>query len=754
MPPRHRALNRVFFLFFVTIFFSLAIGGKLVQLQIFKKGYYEAKAEEGHLGYSEVSARRGEILLRDHHSNELFRLATNTSVPLFYADPTLIKDPNYLTEKIAPLIYDKDSAIAREKQRIRELKRTLPADFGVAENVDPTKLADLTVKQDELLYQEFKMDLLTKLSQKTRQTILLYKEPPQELLSFFEKERISGIVAKPESIIAYPPQISDPDYAARKLTVVLDIPYERLRELLVGRNRYVVLLNKVPPEAEKEIRKLTAEDKKSGQGLMTGIGFQEKNYRFYPEGQLAAQVIGFSSEKGGTYGIEQSFDATLRGKKGIFKTKLDATGQQVIVGNDLIIEPAIDGDSVVLTLDRSIQMTVEKLLAKQVQDSRADSGLVIIMEPKTGRIISMAHYPTFDPNNYGKALETEDISLREDEIKTLTASGPPGNESYFLTLDPDTNSHMQVFKTLMEGGRTIISKFKNTVGPLVYRNRAVSDIWEPGSIFKVIVMAIALDDGDVTPNTTFNDTGPIKVDEFEIHNATDQYHGITTMRATLERSLNTGMAFVARRVGRELMYRYLQKFGYTDKTGVEFEDEGSGKIEDGSHWAESELITHAFGQGLAVTPIQMIAALGALTNKGILMKPHIVEQTIRQDGKITEIEPEEVRRVVSEKTAATITAMMVSVVENGGAARAKIKGFHVGGKTGTAQTYKHGKPLTGPGTTMASFVGFAPIEDPKFVMLVQIDRPRTTIWADGTAAPLFHDIAEFLFKYYNIPPDA
>lgn len=741
-------INRVFLLLGFTLLFGLILIIQLFRLQILNKNYYAAKAEEGHLGYSEVGARRGEILIKDHHSGETFRLATNTTMPLLFADPTLIKDPLYLTDKLAPILFDKKSAEEKDKNRIRMAKRLLP------EKPSAEELAKIAPKTEEEMKQEFRNELFEKLSQKTRQSIILYKEPPDEILKFFENQKLSGIEATKEAITAYPPQIGDSDYAAKILAPIIDIPYERLRDLLTGRNRYVVLRQKVPSEVEQQIRKLIEENKKEKGELFAGINFQEKNYRYYPEGQLAAQVIGFTSEAGGVYGIEKSFDFQLRGKKGIFKTKLDATGQQVIVGDDLIIEPAIDGDNITLTIDRSIQMEVEKRLAKTVQDVRADSGLVIIMEPKTGRIISLAHYPTFDPNEFGKALETEDISLTEEQIKNILTVGDPGEEIHYLYLDRDSHYRIQVFKELLENGKTIISKFKNLLGSGVYRNSAVSDLFEPGSVFKVIAMSIALDDGDVTPQTTYNDSGPIKVDEYEIHNALGTYYGITTMREVLEKSLNTGMAFVARKMGRELFYRYLKKFGFSERTYIEFEDEEKGKIQEASRWAESELITYAFGQGIAITPMQFITAVSALANKGILMKPHIVLQTESADEKIAEVEPEQVRRVLSEKTAATISAMMVSVIETGGAKRAVVPGYHIAGKTGTAQTYKYGTPLTGPGTTIASFVGFGPIRDPKFVVLVKIDRPRSSIWADSTSAPLFAEIAQFLFKYYNIPPDA
>lgn len=747
LRPRLK-LNRVYFILSFTLFFALVIAAKLFHLQVLSHDYYMVKAQDGHLGYSEVTARRGEILIRDYQSKEIFRLATNTSFPLIFADPTLVKDPAYLSDKLGPILFDQKTAQEKDLNRIRGLKRTLP------DNPTPEELAKIAPKTDDDLQKDFRSELFDKLSQKTRKSIILYKNPAKETIDFLTKQHLAGIEATEEAIIAYPPQISDPDYPAKLLAPMIDIPYERLRELLNGRNRYAVLRQKVPPQMEQQIRQMMNEDKKLKRDLFTGINFQEQNYRYYPEGQLAAQVIGFTSSQTGTYGVEQSFDSQLRGKKGIFKTELDATGQQVIVGDNLIIQPAVDGDSVTLTLDRSVQMEVEKLLAKTVIDTKADSGLVIIMDPKTGRVISLAHYPTFDPNQYSKALETQDINLSADEQKNIVALGDPGDETYYLYLDRDSHYRIQVFKQTVPTGKTIISKFKNILGSGVYRNRSVADLFEPGSVFKTIAMSAALDDGDVTPQTTYNDTGPIKVDEYEIHNATDSYKGITTMTQVIERSLNTGIAFVARKIGRELFYRYIKKFGFGQRTDIEFADEANGKVQEPSHWAESELVTYAFGQGIAVTPIQMITAVAAIANRGILMKPHIVEETLSPDGKITAIEPDQAGRVISEKTAATIGAMMVNAVENGVARHAEVPGYHIAGKTGTAQTYKNGKPLEGPGTTIGTFVGFAPFRNPKFIILVKIDRPRSSIWADLTAAPLASQIAQFLFKYYNIQPDA
>lgn len=744
---RRSKINRIYVLIILSCLGGAIITWQLFRLQIMNQDYYSAKAERSHLGYSEVAPKRGEILIQDYQSKETFRLATNTSFPLLFADPTLIKDPAYVADKLAPIIFDSAGAKEKENQRIRKLKQLLP------DNPSKEELAAIASLPEEEMRKNFRSELFEKLSQKTRQSIILYKDPPEDIVAELQKHSLSGIEVTKSAITAYPSQISDRDYTAKIITPLIDIPYERLSELLVGRNRYVVLRQKLPTDVEQKVRKLFEEAKAAKNENFAGINLLEKTYRYYPEGHLAAQVIGFTSDRGGVYGIEQSFDSALRGEKGISKTKLDAAGQPVIVG-DVLIEAAIGGDDITLTLDRSVQMTVEKLLGKAVTDSKADSGLVIIMEPKTGRVISLAHYPTFNPNEFGKALETEDIRLTDEEIKNIVSVGPEGEEINYLYLDTDSHYRIQVFKEILETGKTVVSKFKNILGVGVYRNLAVADLYEPGSVFKTIIMAIAIDDGDVTPYTTFNDTGPVKVDEFEIHNALDTYYGVTTMRETLEKSLNTGMIFVARKIGRELMYRYLKKFGFNEKTYIEFENEQSSQMEDPSQWAESELLTHAFGQGIVVTPVQLVTAIAALANKGILMKPHVVLRTMSADKKVVEYEPEEVRRVISEKASATIGAMMVSAVDNGVARRGAVEGYRIAGKTGTAQTYKNGKPLTGPGTTIVSFVGFAPLKEPRFAVLVKMDRPRSTIWADATVAPLFADIAKFLFKYYNIPPEA
>jgi cell division protein FtsI/penicillin-binding protein 2 len=376
------------------------------------------------------------------------------------------------------------------------------------------------------------------------------------------------------------------------------------------------------------------------------------------------------------------------------------------------------------------------------------------MDPKTGRLIAASQYPTFDPNEFWKALDTEEIFLTEEELQKVETIKRGDTTETYLVYDSAKEDKLQLLPVTSElTGEIYYEKFKNNVGGAVYRNRIVQDLYEPGSVFKAITMSAAIDAEEVTPNTTMNDNGPIKVDNFTIGNALGKTYGVITMTQVLETSNNVGMAWVSRKIGRSLFHGYMKKYGLGRRSDIQFANEQTGQIAPFTSWAESELVTHAFGQGITTTPIQMVTAFSALANGGLLMQPSIVKKIEYADGKIDEIEPVIVRKVISKKAADTLTAMLVSVVENGQSKSARLPGYTVAGKTGTSQTYKNGKPLSGAGTTIATFAGYAPAYDPRYVILVKLDRPRSSQWADMTALPLFNELNAFLLQYFGIPPD-
>jgi cell division protein FtsI/penicillin-binding protein 2 len=252
---------------------------------------------------------------------------------------------------------------------------------------------------------------------------------------------------------------------------------------------------------------------------------------------------------------------------------------------------------------------------------------------------------------------------------------------------------------------------------------------------------------------TYDDNGPVVVGEFKIRNSDEIYAGPTSMISVLNRSLNTGIAFITRKMGIKMLYENLRNFGFGQYSDIELDGELQGVLENWKHWSESELITRGFGQGISVTPLQMALAFSALANGGYLMKPILVEEIRYSDGQVKKFYPEKIRRVISDKTYNTIKSMLQNSVSHGVARGARVKGYSVMGKTGTSQTYKNGKALEGLGTTITSFAGFAPFDNPRFVILVKFDYPKTSQWGSETAAPTFRKVAKFLFDYYEIPPD-
>lgn len=445
----------------------------------------------------------------------------------------------------------------------------------------------------------------------------------------------------------------------------------------------------------KLLKNVPLEQKKQIEGLnLRGIGFDQSSNRFYPEGSSSAHLLGFLGEdaKGagkGYFGLEGFYDGELRGISGLVRHEKDALGLPILIGNFLTNE-ARDGKDLVLNIDHSIQFIVEKSLKAGIEKYGAKSGSVVIMDPATGGILALASYPNYDPLKYF------------DYPK-----------QYF-------------------------------------RNSVVADQYEPGSTFKVLVMAAAINEDLVKPDTKCDIcAGPLSLGGFTIRTWNNTYRPDSDMKDVIVHSDNTGMVFSARKLGLDKFYSYIESFGFGEPSDIDLQDESSPEIRPKESWKEIDLATASFGQGIAVTPIQMVRAVAAIANGGNLMEPHMVKE-IKDENNIFEIKPKILRRVIKDSTAQQVKEMMVAAVEEGEAKFVRLKGFKVAGKTGTAQI-----PVAGhydPNKTIASFVGFAPADNPKFVMLVRYDEPSSSIFGAETAAPTFFEIARQLLLYYKIAP--
>lgn len=432
---------------------------------------------------------------------------------------------------------------------------------------------------------------------------------------------------------------------------------------------------------------------------LTGFDFEIKKFRYYPESNMASHLLGFVSyadEAGtGRYGLEEFFNEELTGKFGSLKGE-KGVNNAVIVNDREYIKPVI-GSDLVLTIDRSVEFYACDKLQKTVEKFSAKGGTVIALDVKTGAVLAMCSVPNFDPNNY-----------------------------------------------------------KDVADIAVFKNPAVYDQYEPGSVFKTITMAIALDQNKVTPNTTYNDSGEIYINGWNkpIRNAdfdTKGGHGVVDMNSVLENSLNTGAIFAMRQAGAKTFAEYVKKFGFGEKTGIELGSESSGNINNllKKNIKEIDAAVASFGQGITVTPLQMVSAYQAFANRGYLMKPYIVKEIRHSDGKVDTIAPVQEKQVVSEKTATTILGMLANVVSDGHSKKAAIPGYYIGGKTGTAQIAVNGSYVKD--RYNHTFIGIAPIDNPRFVMLVHVDSPKGIQYAEGSATPLWTDIASFMLKYYQVP---
>lgn len=444
--------------------------------------------------------------------------------------------------------------------------------------------------------------------------------------------------------------------------------------------------------------KVTKEEKERiVQEEIPGLFFIPEFFRFYPGGSLGAQMVGFVGSDGeeyvGRYGIEAFFDKDLHGINGRVVQMRDARGGWMSNADRTVEEPR-DGQDVYLTIEYAVQYEVERILKEAVEAYGAASGSIIVMEPATGKILAMANEPTFVPNEYGAV---KDVS--------------------------------------------------------VFRNSIVSDEYECGSVFKPITMAMGLDAGKITPDSTYTDTGSVKIAEYTIKNSESKVYGLQTMTQVLENSINTGMIHVERMLGNATFKSYLDRFGFGAVSGITLPAEADGDVSNLARVnRDIEYYTASFGQGITVTLLQVAAAYGALANGGELMTPQIVEKTVDANGVEHVVTPHMVHRVISEEASRDIGKMLRNVVVNGHGKRADVPGYVIGGKTGTAQVAKTGAKGYDESRTIGTFAGYGPIGDPRFVIVVRINEPTKVIWAESSAAPTFGKVMKYLLDVYGVVP--
>lgn len=807
----------------------LIIVARLLELQVVRGGEFKEAAAERHFRRIAVPAKRGEILGVNSKTGERNVFATNVTLDMVYVDPLIVEQPEVVGETLSDILVTPDIHAACSKGAEacpRELitfysaafdpvtKHKLLESAALLEPLPEGELPPSLLKLPDLTEarRAFAQYITRRISERQVTFAPLLYGATKIQLSQVAALAIPGLtVNTDQSLISGNPQEvpqSSLVSIARKLGPILKKDPEEVESLLRARPlRYVPVMRRLSLTQSLQIKEsqlqslkaaLAAQPKNSKLATsqvsypLRCVALLPEQWRYYPDTTIASHVVGFVNVKQEPqYGIERTYNPQLRGQEGYINTVNDLQGGQILTAEQTIVDPK-DGDTIVLTLDRTVQKNLEVLMSNAIEKFDAQSGQAIVMDPFTGKLIAVVNVPLFDSNNYADVFEKEALTLTPEAEKKIvveiyhpethvrvvraykddvfTASGRvlltdktrksieeleqlytlQDLTRYFLYVG-ETN-RLELFPTDTPG---LWLKYKNDIGVGAYLNRAVQEIYEPGSVLKAVTMAIGIDQGEVQPDDTYDDFEDVKVDEFTIKNSLLRNYGKVTMTNCIELSINTCMTSISFKLGPRLLYHALEMFGFNRITGVEMENELTGEMRPWREWSRTLLATTSFGQGISATPIQVISAWSSLANGGTMLKPTIIDRVIHSDGTEEVNAPTVVDQAISRRASETITAMLVSSVDKGFAKAGKVKGYKIAGKTGTSQIAgPGGKYETGSGSTVATFAGYAPVTTrPRFVVLVKIDRPKKTVYGVEAAAPVFRDIAKFLFQYYGIPPD-
>lgn len=493
-----------------------------------------------------------------------------------------------------------------------------------------------------------------------------------------------SLYADPEEIPA-----ARKDETARLLAPILGMRIPDLLDRLKTESRFVWIQRTLEPEISDKVEAAIKEKN------LTGLHFVEESKRYYPNGNLAAHILGFvGTDDVGLEGIEMSYDRLIRGET--VKRKLETDSKGVPIFQSIFsAPPARQVTNLYLTIDSSMQFIVEKNLDKLMAEKQARGAAVIIMDPRTGEILAMASRPGYDPNHFDRYAQDS------------------------------------------------------------WKNRAISFVYEPGSTFKAVVAAAAMQEGLVSANDMFNDAGQISVGGITIKNWDGEGRGLIPFHHVIRESINTGFVMVGQKLGGLKLMQYTRQFGFGHSTDLRLPGEEEGLLFDANSMRVSDLASASIGQSIAVTPIQLVTAFAAIANDGVLLRPYIVREVRNADGSTaSQATTETVRQVITPKTAKELTAMLEKVVSIGGGSQAAVKGYRFAGKTGTAEKLKTNGAGYESGHYIASFAGFGPVEEPRLAVLIMIDDPSGMYYGGQVAAPVFREIMTQIMLYLTLQQSA
>ena len=747
--PRYYFVLGIFFLAFFIIIRTLFV------YTIIDYKFYKKKADEQQILWVKIPITRWSIF---SWNKKAIKLATTVNLDDLAIDPTQKWSKQKLISFLTDVIY-KESCIWKKQEKCKN---------NILKFIKKQEFPENFILNKKNIKKLIEDKLIEKISQKYITSVIITRELEQKQIEELKKINLKGIYVFNKALYADPTQISNKDFTAEKLSKIIDFPKENLLHYFKLREKkYILLLKKLSIETSSEIQEVLKNEKEAYKKWYTKlentiyrfIQLDPNPHRYYPENKTAAQVLGFVDKEGiGHYWIEWYYNELLKWEASEIIIKKDIKWRVI---NPIDLKKWViqrQWATIYTTIDRNIQKKVEELLKKWVKKYRANRWSVVVMNPKNWKIIAMANYPSFDPNNPGEVYELEKVNYKkyknpaneligkwvfvEDKIK--------GKEFYI--------NWKKIFlrkATRNELWNYALKKYiyKNDFWAAVYRNWVISDLYEPGSIMKPITMAIWIDAGEITKDTFYQNNWPIHIDQFKISDIAHQcrwYHSFTW---ALKYSCNVWMVRIVQKIGKALLYNYLDKFWFWKPTEITLDWEVSMPIKNYKKWSKAQLYTSAYGLWINVNELQMAVAYSALVNWWYILRPQIIDKIKFDKWKELKFSKEILRRVISEKTSKDMIQVLHTSIEYWVAKTWKVKWYSLWWKTWTSQiAYKWGyESWHIPWTTNGSFAGFWPTQDPKFVVIVKLIRPRTNNYWGLTSAYIFADIAKFLLEYYKIP---
>jgi len=762
-PKKHRKITdsifdifdrypREYFIFAFFILFVFAILKETFSYTVLNYDFYEDLAYKQQVGEVEIPVARGTIYSATANGTVL-----STSVDLndLAIDPQIEWNIQALSEYLTNIVYKELCFLKPSEECYESMLKYL------------RKLEVIGFSNDETYIKGLLWPYITqKISQTKITSVMIAESIENEAATSLFSLNLPWIYITNNNVYANPEEITSQELTAENISQVLWLETDQIQHSIRKRDlRYVPIINKISLSLSDEIRQMITEEAQAVRQWIlepeNSIGgfiiLTPHPQRIYPEWEVGAQLLGFlDNEVQWHYGLEWRFNELLQWSSGQMVSRKDIQGRiidPISLNRDTLTGQWVD---IYTTIDRNIQKKVEKILEAGVEKYRANRGTVVVMNPQNGAVLAMANYPTYNPNSPGDVYELEKVNYVEYPEPETDLLGRTvfvednergdryyydGKEIYLRTADREEYADYELTKF----------KYKNDYGAGVYKNDAISWLYEPGSIMKAITVAIGLDTGEINTSELYNDVWKVTIDNFTIKNESSKCLGYHTFGHALDFSCNVWMIRIAQRVWEALFYQYFHEFGFGDVTDISLDGETYSSITPYEKWSKAKLLTSSYGLGVSVTPLQMATAYSVIANGWIYVKPRIIDSIQFSDGKEIRYGEEFLRRVIKPSTSQEVSRMLVSGVESWVAGNGKVEWYSIAGKTGTSQIAFRWKYETGNASTNASFAGFWPAEDPQFVIIVKLERPRVSNFGGATSAFIFSDIAKELFRYYGIP---